>query len=209
MCIRDSLQVNTEYGSLRANRLMGASNKIDVAYGKCLLGEVSNADIRMAYGALELARAEQLRLQNTYGQVNINSVADLDATLHYATGRIGELTERGNLAISYSAALTLPALAETVRQLDVTVSHTRVQLPIGTAASFDVTVSNGRLAYPAGMPITFSLKDNGQENGGTVRMYRGKVGRGGTPVRVVSSYGTVNFVNVPPPPAVPPGPKNH
>lgn len=207
-----ALQVATQYGSLRANRLSGPSNRIDVSYGRCVIGSLNQADIHMAYSALELLTAERLRLQNTYGTVNISKVGDLDASLHYAAGRIGQLTDQGTMSISYSAAMTLPMLAETVRRFDLTCNHTKVQIPVGGEASFDVTVSNGLLAYPVGMPISFTFKDDGRHSGGNVRIYRGTIGKnekagksGGTPVRVVSSYGSVNFIHGPAE-AVPPGP---
>ncbi|WP_420152068.1 hypothetical protein [Siphonobacter sp.] len=66
---------------------------------------------------------------------------------------------------------------------------------------FDVTVTYANFGYPSALPINFVIKDDGSDDSRQryvpkhTKTYKGKVGKGGCTVRIVSNYGPVKFID--------------
>ncbi|SDL83999.1 hypothetical protein [Siphonobacter aquaeclarae] len=198
------LRVNTQYGNFVADRLMSTDNDIRVEYGNATIKELNEGNLKIQYSKLDLEKADRLRLINNYGSLLVNEVGDLDATIQYSKGKIGKLKEQARLNINYSDNVQLPVLMRTVRKVDVRSNYTSVRLPVGDSQDmdFDVTVSYANFGYPNNLPIAFDVKDDGSGEDGKHRYvpkmtktYKGKVGKGGCTVRIVSNYGAVKFVD--------------
>ncbi len=197
------LRANTQYGDFVADRLMNADNDIRVEYGRAVIRQLNEGNLKIQYSKLELDKADRLRLIINYGSLMLEEVADLDATVQYSKGKIGKLKEQGRLNINYSDNLQLPVLASSVKNLDVRCNYTTVRLPVrdNQDIDFDITVTYANFGYPNALPINFEIKDDGTDDTRqryvpkTTKVYKGKVGKGGSTVRITSNYGAVKFVN--------------
>ncbi|MCY7350680.1 MAG: hypothetical protein LH606_08425 [Cytophagaceae bacterium] len=200
------LKINSQYGNFTANRLMNVDNDIHVTYGQVNIKQLNEGNLKIYYSKLHLDKAARLRLQNNYGSLNLVEVADLDAIIQYSNGKIGTLTENGKLSINYSNHLRLPVLMRTAKTLDVRSNYTSLNLPVqeDSDLNFNVEISRASFGWPSNLPISFERRDDGvTSQGGTgvnryypkyTKTYKGKVGKGGCVVTIVSNYGTVKFV---------------
>ncbi|MFT4032342.1 MAG: hypothetical protein QM669_07970 [Siphonobacter sp.] len=196
------LRVNTQYGNFVADRLMSTDNDIKVEYGNASIRELNEGNLKIQYSKLDLDKVDRLRLINNYGSLKLEDVGDIEATIQYSKGKIGKLREQARLNISYSGNLELPVLMSTVKNVDVKSNYTTVRLPVreGQDIDFDITVSYANFGYSDELPINFVVKDDGTNDNRQryvpkmTKVYRGKVGKGGSNVRIVSNYGAVKFM---------------
>ena len=198
------LKVNSQYGNFTANRLMNVDNDIHITYGQVNIKQLNEGYLKLFYSKLHLDKAVRLRLQNNYGSMNLAEVTDLDAIIQYSDGIIGTLKETGKLSINYSNHLQLPVLLRTAKTLDVRSNYTSLNLPVqeDSDLNFNVEISRANFGWPSNLPISFSRRDDsaGSPNGANgyyskaTKTYKGKVGKGGCVVTIVSNYGTVKFV---------------
>ncbi|OZI07548.1 hypothetical protein BWI93_14535 [Siphonobacter sp. BAB-5385] len=197
------LRVNTQYGDFTADRLMSTENDIQVEYGKAIIHQLNEGNLKIQYSKLELDKADRLRLVNNYGTMIVDEVGDLEATIQYSKGKIGKLKEQARLNINYSDNVQLPVLLRTVKNLDVRSNYTTLRLPVreDQDLDFDVTVTYANFGYPSALPINFVIKDDGSDDSRQryvpkhTKTYKGKVGKGGCTVRIVSNYGPVKFID--------------
>ncbi len=193
------LTVYSRYGNFSADDLTSHQNDIDVAYGKADIGNFGQGKVDMAYGNLELSRANVLILTNKFGKMNIGNVGKLDADINYSGAKIGTLRESGKIKLDFSSGFRIDQLLKTVENVDIQSSYSSVALPMdnGNDCDFDITVSYGDFNYGSGSAMHFKSQPNDNDNHRGPRLtkqYIGKMGDGtGTKVRVVSKFGNVNF----------------
>ena len=193
------LTVYSRYGNFSADDLTSHQNDIDVAYGKADIGNFGQGKVDMAYGDLELSRANVLVLTNKFGKMNIGNVGKLDADINYSGAKIGTLRESGKIKIEFSSGFRIDQLLKSADNLNIQASYSSVGLPMdsGNDCDFDVTVSYGNFNYSSGSTMHFTSQPNDADNHRGPRLtkqYIGRVGSGsGTKVRVVSKFGNVNF----------------
>ncbi|MFD2932243.1 hypothetical protein [Spirosoma flavum] len=193
------LTVYSRYGNFSADDLTSHHNDIDVAYGKADIGNFGQGKVDMAYGNLELSRANVLVLTNKFGKMNIGDVGKLDADINYSGAKIGTLRESGNIKIEFSSGFRIDQLLKTAENLTIQAAYSSIGLPMdsGNDCDFDVTVSYGNFNYSSGSTMHFTSQPNDNDNHRGPRLtkqYVGKVGSGsGTKVRVTSKFGNVSF----------------
>jgi len=193
------LTVYNRYGNFSASDLTGRQNDIDVAYGKADIGNMGHGKLDIAYGSLELARANVLVLNNKFGKMTIGDVGTLDADINYSGAKIGTLRESGKIKIGFSGGFRIDQLSKTADNLNIQASYSSIALPVDSNndCDFDVTVSYGNFNYSSGSMMHFTTQPNDNDNHRGPRLtkqYVGKVGSGsGTKVRVVAKFGNVNF----------------
>ena len=193
------LTIYSRYGNFSADDLTSHQNDIDVAYGKADIGNFGQGKVDMAYGSLELARANILMLTNKFGKMNIGNVGKLDADINYSGATIGTLRESGKIRLDFSSGFRIEQLLKSADNVDIRANYSSVALPLesGNDCDFDVTVSYGNFNYSSGSTMHFTSQpsDNSINRGPRlIKQYIGKVGNGsGTKVRVVSKFGNVNF----------------
>ncbi|MBN8825015.1 MULTISPECIES: hypothetical protein [unclassified Spirosoma] len=192
------LTVYTRYGNFIAEELASRQNDIDVAYGKANIRYIDAGKLDMAYGSLELVKANDLTLTNKAGKMTIGDVGKLNADINYSGAKIGNLRESGKIKLSFSGGFRIDQLPKTVENVDIQASYSSVALPVdrNNDCDFDVTVSYGSFNYPSNSTWHFTAQpdDDNRRGPKLTKQYVGKVGSGsGTKVRVVSKFGNVNF----------------
>lgn len=193
------LTVYSRYGNFSADDLTSRQNDIDVAYGKADIGNFGQGKVDMAYGDLELSRANVLVLSNKFGKMNIGNVGKLDADINYSGAKIGTLRESGKIKIEFSSGFRIDQLPKTAENLIIQAAYSSIGLPLDgdNDCDFDVTVSYGNFNYGSGSAMHFTSQPSDNDNHRGPRLtkqYVGKVGSGsGTKVRVVSKFGNVSF----------------
>jgi hypothetical protein len=192
------LTVHNRYGNFNADELSGRLNDIDVAYGKANIGNIDHGKLSIAYGSLELSKANVLFLTNKFGKMSIGDVGKLDADINYSGAKIGTLRESGKIKLDFSGGFRIEQLPKTADNVDIQASYSSVALPMDSNndCDFDVTVSYGNFNYGSGSEMHFKSQPSDDNHRGPklTKQYVGKVGTGsGTKVRVVSKFGNVNF----------------
>jgi hypothetical protein len=193
------LTIYSRYGNFSAEELTGRQIDIDVAYGKADIGNFGQGKVDMAYGNLELSRANVLVLTNKFGKMNIGDVGKLDADINYSGAKIGTLRESGKIKVEFSGGFRIDQLLKTADNVDIQAAYSSVALPMdhNNDCDFNVTVSYGNFNYDSGSTMHFKSQPTDSDNHRGPRLtkqYIGTVGSGsGTKVRVVSKFGNVNF----------------
>ncbi|GAB4019483.1 hypothetical protein [Spirosoma koreense] len=192
------LTVHNRYGNFSTEELTGRQNDIDVAYGKANIGTIGQGKLDIAYGNLELSKANVLVLTNKFGKMTIGDVGKLDADISYSGAKIGTLRESGKIKLDFSGGFQIDQLPKTVDNVEIQASYSSVALPMDSDndCDFDVTVSYGNFNYGSGSTMHFKSQPSDDNNRGPrlTKQYIGKVGNGsGTKLRVVSKFGNVNF----------------
>lgn len=192
------LTIYNRYGNFSAEDLTGRQNDIDVAYGKANIGNIDHGKLVIAYGSLELSKANVLFLNNKFGKMTIGDVGKLDADINYSGAKIGTLRESGKIKLDFSGGFRIDQLLKTADNVDIQASYSSVALPMANDndCDFDVTVSYGNFSYGSGSAMHFKSQpsDDNRRGPKLIKQYVGKVGDGsGTKVRVVSKFGNVNF----------------
>lgn len=192
------LTVRNRYGNFNADELTNRQTDIDVAYGKAVIKACESAKVDVAYGNLDLNRVNVLTLVNKFGKMRIGEVGTLNADIDYSGAQIGTLRESGNIKLSFSGGFRIEQLPKTAENVAIQASYSSVALPIDndTDCDFDVTVSYGNFNYANGQTIHFTNQPSDDKSRGArlTKQYVGKIGRGtGTKVKVVSTFGNVNF----------------
>lgn len=193
------LTVYNRYGNFSADELTNRQTDIDVAYGKAMIKALESAKLDVAYGNLDLDRANVLMLVNKFGKMRIGDVGKINADIDYSGATIGTLRESGQIKLSFSGGFRIEQLPKTADNVAIQASYSSVALPIdhgGNDCDFDVTVSYGNFNYGNGSTMHFKSQpeDDNNRSPRMTKQYIGKVGTGsGTKVRVVSKFGNVNF----------------
>ncbi|WP_420147252.1 hypothetical protein [Spirosoma sp.] len=192
------LTVHNRYGNFSAEDLTGRQCDIDVAYGKANIGSMDHGKLEVAYGNLELSKANVLTLINKFGKMTIGDVGKLDADINYSGAKIGTLRESGKIKLDFSGGFRIDQLPKSVDNVDIQASYSSVAIPLSHTndCDFDVTVSYGNFNYGSGSEMHFKSQpsDDNRRGPKLTKQYVGKVGNGsGTKVRVVAKFGNVNF----------------
>ncbi len=192
------LSVYNRYGNFNANELTNRQTDIDIAYGKAIIRACEAAKVDVAYGNLDLSRANVLTRVNKFGKMRIGEVGKLNANIDYSGAEIGTLRESGTIKLSFSGGFRIEQLPKTAENVAIQASYSSIALPVdNNDCDFDVTVSYGNFNYSNSSTFHFSSQPNendGQRGPRLTKQYVGKVGRGtGTKVKVVSKFGNVSF----------------
>ena len=160
MCIRDSyisdVNGNTEldikYGQLRADRLLGAENDIEIGYGSAEIEEMRFAEIDVKYSELEVERCENLDLYSKYtnveldqvdylesevkyGKLSVESVISMEGELKYTALEIGELLNDIELEIGYGPRCEIDYIPMQFESIDIDANFTSVHLDFEEGSS--------------------------------------------------------------------------
>lgn len=186
------LTIDTRYGNFSAQELDGASNTIDVSYGKASIGKINTGKMDIRYSDLAVDKANTLTLVNKYGKLSIGQINVLTADIDYSGGfHIGKLLESCTINLSYSGGFNIGELPQSANAVTIEAAYSSIAIPV-ESGNFDVTVSYGDVNFPKNGKTTFTSQPEGKSH--TTKQYEGKIGSGnGTRVKVVSRYGSVNL----------------
>lgn len=193
------LTVHNRYGNFDATDLSNTLNDIDVAYGQANIRTLDQGKLDIAYGSLDLNRANVLTLVNKFGKMRIGEVGRLVANIDYSGVTIGTIRESGRIRLNFSGGFKIEQAPKT-GDLDIQSSYSSVAIPMDSKADsdFDVTITHGDFNYTSGPALRFKTNpdDSGGNNHGVrmTKQYVGKIGNGtGTKIRVVAKFGNVSF----------------
>ena len=192
------LTIYSRYGNFSAESLMGHQNDIDVAYGKADIGSFGQGKVDMAYGNLDMTKANVLILTNKFGKMNLGDVGKLNAEINYSGAKIGTLRESGTIKLAFSGGFSIGQLLKTTDNVDIQANYSSVALPMDRTndCDFDVTVTYGNFSYSSvsTMHFTNQPSETDTHRGPNLpKQYIGKVGDGAGPkVRVVAKFGNVS-----------------
>jgi hypothetical protein len=197
---RAPLVVVSKYGTFMANDLIGNKNDIDVSYGKAEIQQMLNGNLDIAYSTLDLAKAENIVLNNKFGKMKIGEVETFDGQISYSGGRIGNLKGSSKIKLSFSGGFRIDELNSSADNVDIQASYSSLVIPMeNNDCNFDVTVSYGGFKYPTDRKVSFTQNDDERKEDDhrsprMTKQYVGKVGSGkGTKVKIVSKYGEVSL----------------
>lgn len=198
------LTLRTEHGNLLAGQLSGSVKNIWVSHGQATIKNLEKGKLDLSYTKLLLDQADELELAYRHGQMMIGEVDRLIADLSYSKCQIETLRESAQMKVSFLENFQLPALLRTVKTVNIESSYSDVFVPVAdTDLNFNVTVHYADFQYPIDRvtlatpavphaprppqpPVTPSTFR-------TYRTYSGTVGKGGSKVKITSTYGNVRF----------------
>ncbi len=191
------LVVRCNYGNVTAGRLSGLHNDIRVSYGEAIIKALEKGKLAIEYSKLMLDKADDLELDNKFGNMRIGEVDKLVAELSYTSGRIDAFNQSVRMQLRFLHNFRLPPLPPGMKTMEINSEGSDVRLPVPANANmdFDVTVNYADFRAP-GERFVYTRKDEGDDPRGKPqirRTYVGKVGKGGGTVKITSTYGTVKF----------------
>ncbi|NQV53229.1 MAG: hypothetical protein HQ500_08590 [Flavobacteriales bacterium] len=91
--------VDIDYGNLRAEKLEGKGNVLNMDFSSAELDGLSDAEVTMTYGSLEIDDAGKLVLKSSFSAIDIDHAVSLDAKSSYDAFEIDDI---GSLSMSSS-----------------------------------------------------------------------------------------------------------
>lgn len=175
------LGIITSYGTLNAQRLVNADNRIKVSY--------SAVNIETFSGSLDLS----------YGSLNLTNADKLNAKISYSTAKINKLTNSADLNIRYTPGFKINEIDKDVKNLVINSSYSDIKLGLDETAryNFDVTVNNGGFSYNDNQAeITNRSADDKTKGFTSEKNYKGTYGPGRSNSKIVikSSYSAIKFL---------------
>lgn len=168
--------LNIKYGSLKAQRMSNASNKLKLAYSNGNCSFMNKGDVDIAYSDFDLG--------------NVNTVL---GSSKFSEFRIDNLNEVLDLDVKYGV-LRVDNISKNVERIDVDSGFTPVTLRFedNSAFNFDVNVQFGDFNVNKNL-----VNITSQEKGHTSAEYKGKYGSTTSKgsVNINSKYGDVKFTN--------------
>jgi hypothetical protein len=196
------LTLRTEHGNISAGQLTGVQKDIRVVYGQAIIKNLERGKLDLSHTKLLLDRAAELELAYKHGQMLIGEVDRLIADLSYSRCQIEKLHESAQMKVAFLEKFQLPELMNTVKNLNIESSYSDVFLPVaaGTDMNFNVTVNFANFQYPAErvtltvpQPPRTPRPPQPPARAKMTRTYQGTVGKGGSKVKITSTYGNVRF----------------
>lgn len=164
--VEGNSSIDVAYGSLKARKLSGEENDIELKFSEGYIGYVKNAELELKYGeleidevvslsaeskfsSLELGKVDVLTLESGYDDDVIGSVRDLDVEADFSDIEIRNLNERLIADIDYGE-LKVKEIASGFKLVDIENSFSDANLGFHPEASFrlSATIKMGDLSYP-------------------------------------------------------------
>jgi hypothetical protein len=164
--VEGNTTIELGYGSLKAKRLLGDDNEIDIKFSEGYIGYVKNLEIEHQYGEIEIDEAETISAESKFGSFQvgkvdvltlesgydddvIGSVRDLDLEADFSEVEVRDLDEKLVAEIDYGE-LKVKEISSNFTIVDVSTSFAEANLGFHPDASFQLTatVKMGDFSYP-------------------------------------------------------------
>lgn len=207
--VNGNTELDIKYGQLRADRLLGAENEIELGYGHAEIEEMRFAEIDIKYSELEVERCEKMELYSKYtnveleqvdylesdvryGKLSVESVISMEGELKYTALEIGELLNDLDLEIGYGPRCEIEYIPMQFEFIEIEANFTSVHLDFEEGSSFDLEAET---SYGK-MDIDHSLKssrDIDRDRNGNSHNINAQIGEHDTSkkVRIDVSYGNL------------------
>ena len=165
--VEGNSDISVAYGSLRAKRLLGESNKLKMSFSEdCFIGYLNNADIELKYSDLEVSEvgnvsletgfselkigtAEVITLKSGYDDLYIGTVRDFDLESDFSDTEIRNVKQR--LVADYSYGdLNVKQINQGFTLIDLENSFGDAKIGMEEGASFKMiaTIKMGDFEFP-------------------------------------------------------------
>lgn len=164
--VEGNSSIDLSYGSLKANKLSGEDNQLEIKFSEGFIGYVKNAEVELKYSELEideagnlsaetkfssfqLGKADVLTLESGYDDDVIGSVRDLDIEAGFSDVEVRNVGERLVADFDYGD-LKVKEIKKGFKLVEIVNSFSEVNLGFNPEASFRIsaTVKMGDLSYP-------------------------------------------------------------
>jgi hypothetical protein len=200
------VELESNYGSLKTDKLLGSDNEVkvsfgngditffrggrlDVSYSHFKLAEGGKVQLTSGFSEMELGKIDELAVKNKYGEMQITSVQTLSGSASFGDFTVRKLGSSVDMKVQHCGDFRIRSIAKGFRlvNLDGGFSTFDLRFEPETSFTFDIHTSFADVDMPkAG--ATFSLIDE-QNN---AWHYKGKMGKlAGGNVFIKSTYGDV------------------
>ncbi len=165
--IKGSSMIELGYGSMKANRLEGTENELEIKFSEGYVGFIKNSEIELKYGELEIDEAGNLSAESKFSELNIGkvdvltlesgydddfigSVRDLDVEGDFSDVEVRSLSQRLIADFDYGE-LKVKEIGSNFEVVELYNSFSGASLGFHQDASFrlSATVKMGDLSYPS------------------------------------------------------------
>ena len=137
----DVLNLTQDYGTLFADHLVNDDSSIDVNFGKAFIKSMVGGKLKSTQTSLIIDRVEDVAMTNQCGSVQVLEANNTDIKASYTKGYVGKVNESCKFTVNYSKEFRLGEILADVQELEITSSHTNLELPLCMKGKFDL-VSN-------------------------------------------------------------------
>ncbi len=164
--VEGNSSVELGYGTLKARKLGGDENDLEIKFSEGYIGYVKNAQLELKYGELEideafsisaetkfstfrLGKADVVTLETGYDDDVIGAVRDLDVEAGFSDVEVRSVAERMVADFDYGE-LNVKEMGSGFNYVEITSSFSDANLGFNPESSFRITatVKMGDLTYP-------------------------------------------------------------
>lgn len=136
--------------------------QLELKYSKMTMDNIGEVVIDCQFSSLKVARADKVRLDGKYGDIEFNTVTSLEGEVLFAGFKIGELVERLILETRHGNGITIDKVSRTIKMIDIEGEFSTVDLGVesGTNTRLDFDLEFGNLkSYGEGINFDKVIKD--------------------------------------------------
>jgi len=164
--VEGSSVIEISYGSLKAAKLGGNDNEIEIKFSEGYIGYVKSADLEIQYSEMEIDEASDMSVESKFSELDIGEIdvltlesgydddyigkiRDLDVEADFSDVEVKSLEERLVAEIDYGE-LKVKEMARDFKLIDLSNSFGDANIGFNNEASFrlNATVKMGDLSYP-------------------------------------------------------------
>lgn len=164
--VQGSSKIELGYGSIKANKLAGNSNVLEIKFSDGFIGYVKSADLDLKYSELEIDEANDMSAESKFSELNIGkidvltlesgydddvigSIRDLDVEAGFSDIEVRSLSERLIADIDYGE-IKVKEMGRDFKLIEITNSFSDANIGFNAESSFrlNATIKMGDLTYP-------------------------------------------------------------
>lgn len=132
------LNIKQDYGTLFASHLNNRSSVIDVNFGKAFIKSMTGGRLKANQTSLLIDKVEDVVMTNNCGNVRVLEANNTEIKATYTKGYIGRVNESCKFTVNYSKEFKLGQIMDDVLELEISSSHTNLELPLCMKGKYDL-----------------------------------------------------------------------
>ena len=164
--VQGSSVIELGYGSLKANKLLGNNNELEIKFSEGFIGYVKSANLELKYSELEIDEAQDMSAESKFSELNIGkidvltlesgydddfigSIRDLDVEAGFSDVEVRNLEERLIADLDYGE-IKVKEMGRDFKLIEITNSFSDTNIGFNAESSFRLiaTIKMGDLSYP-------------------------------------------------------------
>ncbi len=164
--IEGNIDLNLQYGELKAGNLGGKENNIKVGFGEARIGDFEKADIKISYSEFEIGSGNKLELNSQfstgevgdfnalqakimYGEVDAGSMNTLEGDFQFSSVELKKIKSSAIFKANYGDGVEIGEIAKGFQKIDATAEFAEVELNFEEGSNFllEAKVDFGSLDY--------------------------------------------------------------